>query len=67
MPRLLPGKLLSVRFVEEIAAKPDMPVWRTNDEDQPLALRITVARLKAIGVTDEAPSSIGAVVLTVFG
>src|SRR3954466_5911648 len=43
---LLKGKLLT-----EIAAKPDMPVWRRG-EDGPHALQITKAGLAAIGVAD---------------
>src|SRR4051794_18431466 len=43
---LLKGKLLT-----EIAAKPDMPVWRRG-EDGPHALQITKMALAAIGVAD---------------
>src|SRR6185369_16471300 len=43
---LLKGKLLT-----EIAAKPDMPVWRRG-EDGAHALQITKAGLAAIGIAD---------------
>ena len=44
------GKLLDLQLVEEIAAARDMPVWRHDDDDRPLALRVTATGLEAIGV-----------------
>jgi hypothetical protein len=43
--------LLKAKLLVEIAAKPDMPVWRRG-EDGAQALQITKAGLAAIGVAD---------------
>jgi hypothetical protein len=43
-------KLITLGFVEEIAAKAGAPIWRRNEENQPYALKVTMAGLKAIGV-----------------
>ena len=47
------GKLLSDGLFEEIRARGTLPMWRRNDEEQPMALRITKRGLKAIRVEDE--------------
>lgn len=47
------GKLLAERFVEEIRARAGLPVWRRDEEERPLALRITRRGLKEIKVEDE--------------
>ena len=46
------GKLVSHRWVEEIRAQPNMPVWRLDDDKGALALRITPFGLAAIGAAD---------------
>jgi hypothetical protein len=45
--------LLKNKLLIEIAAKPDMPVWRRG-EDGAHALQVTRAGLSAIGISDEA-------------
>ena len=47
------GKLLSEGLVEEIQAGGSLPVWRRDDAQGPLALRITKRGLAAIGVAAE--------------
>jgi hypothetical protein len=47
------GKLLTDGLLEEIRARGTLPMWRRNDKEQPLALRITKRGLKAIRVEDE--------------
>jgi hypothetical protein len=44
--------LLDDGLLKEIAAKPEMPVWR-RDDDGPRALRLTKAGLAAIGVEND--------------
>ena len=46
------GKLLSEGLVEEIPARGALPVWRRDDEEGALALRITKRGLAAIGVDE---------------
>ncbi|WP_436642168.1 DUF3489 domain-containing protein [Microbaculum sp. FT89] len=53
------GKLLDLQFVEEFPAGRDMPVWRHDDDDRPLALRATDAGLEAIGITEAGQPSTG--------
>jgi hypothetical protein len=60
MPKNLAGggakavrPLLDGGLLKEIAAKPEMPVWRRGD-DGPRALRLTKAGLAAIGIEDNA-------------
>ena len=51
------NKLLNVKFLQELRAKDDMPVWRRGDDNRPYSLRITEAGLKAIEVEDVAEAS----------
>jgi hypothetical protein len=44
------GKLLRDGFIEEIPARGSLPVWRRDDDQGPLVLRITPHGLAAIGV-----------------
>ncbi len=46
------GKLLTEGLVEEIPARGALPVWRRDDEQGALALRITPCGLAAIGVDE---------------
>src|SRR5712664_1965615 len=48
------NKLLNVKFLQELRAKDDMPIWRRGDDNRPYSLRITRAGLKAIEVEDVA-------------
>jgi hypothetical protein len=45
--------LLKAKLLIEIAAKPDMPVWR-RDDDGAHALQVTQSGLAAIGISDGA-------------
>jgi hypothetical protein len=54
------GKLLSENLVEEIRARGSQPVWRRDDQDRPLALRITRQGLAAIRVDENAGSLVNA-------
>ena len=45
-------KLLTEGLIEEVAARDTLPVWRRNEENQALALRITKHGLHAIRVDD---------------
>jgi hypothetical protein len=49
--------LLSRKLLIEIAAKPDMPIWRRDEKKGPQALQITKAGLAAIGVEGEGETS----------
>jgi hypothetical protein len=49
----LVAKLIELGLVEEIRARGDLPVWRRDDENRPMALRITKHGLKAIAVEDD--------------
>jgi hypothetical protein len=44
------GKLMRDGFIEEIPARGALPVWRRDDDQGPLVLRITPHGLAAIGV-----------------
>ena len=44
------GRLLSEGLVEEIPARGTLPVWRRDDEEGALALRVTPRGLTAIGI-----------------
>ena len=60
----LAAKLLAARLVREIKAKPNMPVWR-RDEDagRAFALNLTAAGLKAVATKEDNPQpeeSVGA-------
>jgi hypothetical protein len=48
------AKLLTDGFVEEIPARGSMPVWRKDDEERPIALRITAAGLATVQEGDAA-------------
>src|ERR1700720_5049857 len=43
-------RLLKEKFLQELRAKDDMPVWRRGDDNRPYTLRITKGGLKAIEV-----------------
>ncbi len=48
-------KLLNLGFVKEVLTKQDQPVWRTDENERPVGVKITRAGLKALGVEpDEA-------------
>src|SRR5437879_4058470 len=51
-------RLLNEKFLQELRAKDDMPVWRRGDDNRPYSLRITKAGLGAIEVA-EAPDNKG--------
>lgn len=42
------SKLLADGLIEEIPARGSMPVWRKDDEERPIALRITAAGLATV-------------------
>ena len=46
-------KLLSEGLIEEVRATGSLPVWRRDDDNQPVALRITQDGLAAIQVEDK--------------
>ena len=46
-------KLLSEGLIEEVRATGSLPAWRRDDDNQPVALRITQAGLAAIRVDDK--------------
>jgi hypothetical protein len=47
--------LIKARLLEEMRARREMPVWRRDDQNRPLALRITRQGLAAIRVEDADP------------
>ena len=47
-------KLIRARLLEEVCAAGSLPVWRRDDRNGPMALRITKNGLEAIAVKDEA-------------
>jgi hypothetical protein len=49
----LVAKLIDLGLVEEVRARGDVPVWRRDDDNRPMALRITKRGLKAIAVEDD--------------
>jgi uncharacterized protein DUF3489 len=49
-------KLLDLGLIEGVLAGGDLPVWRRDADNRPLALRITSRGLRAIGIDDEEPS-----------
>jgi hypothetical protein len=63
------AKLIDLGLVEEIRARGDLPIWRRDDDNRPMALRITKRGLKTIAVDepyadlpegpDEAPAADG--------
>ena len=56
----LVAKLIELGLVEEIRARGDLPVWRRDDDNRPMALRITKRGLKAIAVEDDPDDNTGA-------
>lgn len=46
-------KLIRTGLLEEVRAAGSLPVWRRDDENRPVALRITKQGLEAIDVEDE--------------
>lgn len=44
------AKLVELGLIEEIRARGDLPVWRRDDDNRPMALRITKRGLKVIAV-----------------
>ena len=46
-------KLLGLGFLKEVRVKRDQPIWRNDEEDKPVGLKITKAGSAAIGVADE--------------
>jgi Protein of unknown function (DUF3489) len=52
-------KLIELGLVEEIRARGDLPIWRRDDENRPIALRITKHGLNAIAA-DETDDEAGA-------
>jgi hypothetical protein len=49
----LVAKLIDLGLVEEVRARGDLPVWRRDDENRAMALRITKRGLRAIEVEDD--------------
>ncbi len=47
------AKLIDLGLVEEVRARGDLPVWRRDDDNRAMALRITKRGLKAIAVEDD--------------
>lgn len=50
--RKVVDKLLSGGLAEEIPARDMLPVWRRDENESPLALRLTEAGLNAIGLSE---------------
>jgi hypothetical protein len=49
------GKLLSLGLAKEVVIKSNQPIWRTDENERPVGLKITRAGLNALGVeSDEA-------------
>ena len=48
------SSLVARKLMREMRAKPDMPVWREDEDARAYSLVITVAGRKAMGVDDEA-------------
>jgi hypothetical protein len=46
-------KLIDLGLLEGVRARGDLPVWRRDDDNRPLALRITSRGLAAIGIENE--------------
>jgi Protein of unknown function (DUF3489) len=47
-------KLIDRKLAKEVAAKPEMPVWRRDDESRAFALIITHAAFEALGIEPDA-------------
>jgi hypothetical protein len=56
------GKLLTDGLLQEIRARGTLPMWRRNDEEKPMALRITKRGLKAIRSDDPAQEADASIV-----
>jgi hypothetical protein len=48
--RKVVDKLLGLNLVKEVAAKPNQPAWRTDENEHPVGLKITGAGLEALGI-----------------
>ncbi len=53
------GKLLTEGLVEEVPARDSLPIWRRDEENRPLALRITKHGLDAIHVDERGSQPVG--------
>jgi len=53
-------KLLSAGLVEEVPARGTLPVWRKDENEGAVALRITEHGIQAIGIVETSPASGGA-------
>src|SRR3984957_14886316 len=53
------AKLIELGLVEEIRARSDLPVWRRDADNRPMALRVTKRGLKAIAVEDDPDDQYG--------
>ena len=49
----LVAKLIDLGLIEEVRARDDLPVWRRDDDNRAMALRITRPGLKAIAVEED--------------
>jgi hypothetical protein len=49
-------KLIDLGFIEAVRARGDLPVWRRDADNRPMALRVTSRGLEAIGIDDEEPN-----------
>lgn len=48
--RSVVSKLLALSLVEEVVVSRNEPAWRSNEEDQPIGLKLTRAGLEIIGI-----------------
>jgi Protein of unknown function (DUF3489) len=55
--RKVVDKLIRAGLLEEVRASGSLPVWRRDDENGPMALRVTKSGLDAIDVEDEATAA----------
>jgi Protein of unknown function (DUF3489) len=56
--RRVVDKLIRAGLLEEVRARGSLPEWRRDDDNGPLALRITKQGLDAVGIEDEAAADI---------
>src|SRR5215210_4244461 len=54
--RKFAAKLLREGLVEEVPARGILPVWRRDDANGPMALRLSRSGMKAIGVEEDGPA-----------
>src|SRR5450755_2397913 len=47
------AKLIDVGLIEEVWARGGLPIWRRDDDNRAMALRITKPGLKAIAVEED--------------